>query len=150
VADLVAHIQQANHNERCANYLIAQSAAAFRDWAITAGFYAAVHLAEASFVGHAEIEKAWKEVTGSDPTGGKRHQFRSQIIRQYASDDVYKRYTKLSTASYHVRYLAKHDVKGTQIGPQYYSVADVAKFVKEDLPRIRVELQKAFGTRLTQ
>ena len=57
----MSHIDQANHNEQCAQFLIDDSPQ-FRDWAITAAFYSAVHLAEASFstrsdIGHSATAK---------------------------------------------------------------------------------------------
>ena len=47
MADLADHINQAKHNEACAAHLLSEKT--YRDWAITATFYAAVHFAESAF-----------------------------------------------------------------------------------------------------
>jgi hypothetical protein len=145
VADLMSHIDQANHNEQCARFLI-DDKPEYRDWAITAAFYAAVHLAEASFsthsdIGHSAIAKDKRKDEGI-------HDYRERKIRELARS-AYRSYKKLREASQHARYLALKERSQThQEMMEYYSVSDVRRFIERDLTKVREELAKAFGVNL--
>jgi len=139
VADLISHIEQAKHNEKCAVFLI-DTAPKYRDWAITAAFYAAVHLVEACFttqkaIGHTE--------SAPDRGNQEKHSYRIKKIRHLAPD-AYKSYKRLFDASYNVRYLNNSGSHGLTSAAQYYSEATVRKLVKEHLSVVRTELEKAF------
>jgi hypothetical protein len=141
VPSLVTHISQANHNEDCANLLLS-TAPRYRDWAITAAFYAAVHLAEAAFstrrdVGHTE--------TALDRKDREKHQYRQDKIRELARP-AYASYRKLYNASSVVRYLVVGDDK---LARDYYSSEDARRLVTVHLPTVRQELENAFGIRLS-
>jgi hypothetical protein len=143
VSDLLSHIEQANHNENCAKHLLTQPKAPFRDWAITAAFYCAVHLAEACFstrndIGHTD--------TAPDRGSEEKHHYRSRKIRELASKSAYQSYRKLSEASYHVRYLAMTN-KDRQTILEYYGAKEARQLVGS-LPEIRAELQSTFGIKL--
>jgi hypothetical protein len=140
VADFISHIDQARHNENCARFLV-NTKPEFRDWAITATFYATVHLVEACFttvstIGHTE--------TAPDRHGQEPHGYRSRKVNELAKS-AYKSYRKLYTASYRVRYLAK----GQQIATAYYNEAAVHHFIEIDLPEIRTVLENSFGIKLS-
>lgn len=136
MADFIAHITQAKHNERCANYLL-ENAPEFRDWAITAAFYAAVHLVEACFtsrhdIGHTEtaLDRAQDE---------EKHRYRARKVKELARG-AYDSYKGLYEASSNVRYLTKPI--------EYYDQEAARKFVRKHLLNVRTELEKAFGLNL--
>jgi hypothetical protein len=143
MADLVAHVQQASHNERCANYLLATAPDA-RDWAITAAFYAAVHLLEACFtsvpVGHTE----------SAPDRGDEdpHTYRSRKVRELAGS-AYVSYKKLLNASYHVRYLPATAPGGSRFALEYYDISAARTLVQSSLAEVRAQLQQSFDLDLS-
>lgn len=139
MADLISHINQANHNEDCALFII-DNAPDYRDWAITATFYAAVHLVEACFTTRRDIGH-----TESASGGREKHSFRREKVRILANR-AYHPYRKLFEASNNVRYLTS--TKSAKIAVQYYSEAEVRRFVKEHLVEIRTELEKAFNVNL--
>ncbi|MEW6579651.1 MAG: hypothetical protein AB1435_10705 [Chloroflexota bacterium] len=138
MADLISHIEQARHNEKCANYLL-ENAPEFRDWAITAAFYAAVHLVEACFtsqgdIGHTEtaLERRAKDE--------EKHRYRARKVKELAHG-AYDSYRGLYEASSNVRYLTKPI--------EYYDEEAARKFVRKHLFNVRTELEKAFGLNLT-
>jgi hypothetical protein len=144
VTDLVSHIEQAKHNEKCA-YFLMEKAPEFRDWAITAAFYAAVHLVEACFTSRSEIGHT--EVAQDRASNEEKHRFRSRKVRELANN-AYPSYRKLFEASYNVRYLTKSSSGGQQSAIQYYDEAAARKLVHEDLVKVRTELEKAFELNL--
>lgn len=136
MADFIAHITQAKHNERCANYLL-ENAPEFGDWAITAAFYAAVHLVEACFtsqrdIGHTEtaLDRAQDE---------EKHRYRARKVKELARG-AYDSYKGLYEASSNVRYLTKPI--------EYYDQEAARKFVRKHLLNVRTELEKAFELNL--
>lgn len=142
MASLEAHIRQANHNEACARHVMG-SDDQYRDWAITAAFYAAVHLAEATFYEIPRVkhsDQAWDR--------GKRdpHGYRIDKIRDIAKG-AYKSYKKLYNASRHVRYLT-YMAEGGQFGPAYFTESDAQTLIDIHLETVRSELEKATGTSL--
>lgn len=143
MADLISHINQANHNENCANFLI-DTAPQFRDWAITAAFYAAVHLAEACFTTQRDIGH-----TESAPDRGdvEKHTYRREKVRLLARG-AYGSYKRLFDASFAVRYLERSGSGIHTSAAQYYNVPAVRKLVKEHLPVVRTELEKSLNVNL--
>jgi hypothetical protein len=144
VAEFDAHVAQARHNEECAKAIMETNANA-RDWAITAAFYAAVHLAEACFatrsdIGHTE--------SAQDRAGQEMHRYRRTKIFRIAPN-AYRSYDKLLTASQNVRYLL-NNVRGA--GPpslRYYDEAAARKMLDDILPDFRKELVSAFKAPLS-
>ena len=144
MADLVAHIQQARHNEDCASFLLANNQGA-RDWAITAAFYSAVHLVEACFstvgtIGHSDHAQDTRG--GEDP-----HEYRQRKVLELASS-CYNSYRKLRLASYHVRYLPASAPGGSLFALHYYDIKAARYLVETDLPSIRAELERSFDVKL--
>lgn len=145
MADLLEHLNQANHNEQCANEILAQIPD-FRDWAITSAFYSAVHLAEAVFTSIPEIGHS--EVAQDRATNEEKHRYRSRKVREIARP-AYTNYRKLQEASQNVRYLAQAVSGGQKFSLAYYSQPDVIDMVQAELPQIRSELQSATGVNLS-
>jgi hypothetical protein len=143
VADFIDHIRQAKHNQECATAIMTHMPK-FRDWAITATFYAAVHLAEAGFtrvsVQHSDVTK---------PSNENPHDYRQRMVKDNFGNDCWKRYRKLRIASQTVRYLADWQSNPGKEGMDYYSEAGAEKFLKEDLPYLTVEIGKITGTNLS-
>ena len=144
MADLLAHVEQARHNETCANLILATDVNA-RDWAITAAFYSAVHLVEAGFttmhnIGHSEMAA----------DRGKRglHKYREDKMLG-VSRPAYDSYRKLSNASYNVRYLPSTAPGGSLFALLYYKEPEVRKMLEVYLPTVRSELERALGVRLS-
>jgi hypothetical protein len=137
LADLPAHIKQAKHNQACASFLLVDPQSAFRDWAITTAFYAAVHYAEACFT-TCDI--------GHTPEGANAHAMRAAEIRTRASK-AWVSYRKLQTASYELRYLAG-TLEAIQTWQSVYTDESARRLVQRDLEIVKVELAKAFGVSL--
>ncbi len=133
MASLVEHVAQAKHNLLCATKSLQDGEC--RDWTITAAFYSAVHFAEAGFtsidVGHSESNR---------PQNEEHHAYRGRLVREKYGDTCYRSYRKLQEASYNVRYLALWSSR-PGVGLDYYSQADARKFVEQELPLIRREIQ---------
>jgi hypothetical protein len=142
MADLIAHIEQANHNEECSNFLLANRMEA-RDWAITAAFYAAVHLVEACFTAVGDIGHTEAVCADEEP-----HAYRKRKVLELA-DPAYESYKKLYNASYHVRYLPRTAPGGSRFALRYYGPEDARRFVAQDLPEVRRQLALAFGLNLS-
>ena len=139
--DLITHIGQAVHNERCARFILGQNSD-YRDWAITAAFYAAVHLVEACFttkpdIGHTESAR--------DRGKTEQHRYRSNKINELAQP-AYASYRKLHIASQRLRYLA---MRSPHIATDFYSVDDARQLIEGELPKVQQELEKAFGINLS-
>ena len=134
MASLIDHLQQSKHNAACAAKLLNEKV--YRDWAITATFYAAIHFAEAGF--------SATDVGHSENRGGQAdspHDVRENLIREKFGRDCWRSYRKLREASRNVRYLPDWQTKsGTAL--DYYQHKDAVKFLNEELPRIRSEIQK--------
>jgi hypothetical protein len=135
VPDLPAHVAQAKHNEQCANFLLIQEHARYRDWAITAAFYAAVHLAEACFT---TIPKTARTGSAADLADEGKHTYRQRKIKELAFP-AWRSYRKLQDASYNLRYLARSDWRA------YYNAEAARLLIQDHLPRVRFELERAFG-----
>lgn len=142
MADLVDHINQAKHNAACAAHLLGGKT--YRDWAITATFYAAVHFAEAAFNSLPDVRHS--ETQGISPDSP--HDVREKLIRDKFGEACWKSYKKLRQASNNVRYLASWRSMRTGTALDYYQPADAEKFLSEDLTRVKSEIQKVVKVKL--
>lgn len=131
--DLVAHIQQAKHNEQCAR-MILKTDERYRDWVITSAFYTAVHLTEACFSTRHDI---------MCPPDLEKHTFRSQTIQREAKS-AFPIYRDLRDACWNVRYL-----QGKQPWSKFYDTDYAQNLLDKRLPQFRSEMEKAFGVKLT-
>jgi hypothetical protein len=86
------HLAQARHNEA----LSIRCQERYPDWAITAMFYAALHLLEAHFAGTAGP---------GAPSHYVNHDERRVAVRTRVSSDAYRRYRFLEDSSRTARYL---------------------------------------------
>ena len=145
MADLISHIDQAKHNEKCANLLL-NNAPEFRDWAITAAFYAAVHLVEACFASRDDIRHT--EIALDRAKGEEMHGYRLRKVEKLAGKRAYRSYKKLYNASRDVRYLAKGSDKAL-LAIEYYDEEATRRLVQGDLSHVRTELERAFGLKLS-
>ena len=140
MANLIDHIAQADHNRVCAEKFLNDCQC--RDWAITATFYSALHFVEAGFegtpVGHSV------RICPNDET---EHGFRTKLVRQEYGKTCWRSYRKLSSAAWHVRYLAKSRTAGIAAG--YYSEQNARDLLDIHLVRVRNEAERASGTPLT-
>lgn len=141
MAALIDHVKQAKHNAACAAKLLGENV--YRDWAITATFYAALHFAEAGFaatdVGHSENRGSQAETP---------HDVREGLIREKFGNVCWRSYRKLREASRNVRYLPNWQTK-IDTALDYYQHADAARFLNTELPRIQEEIQKTTKVDLT-
>lgn len=137
--DLVTHVNQAIHNRKCADILLSEHSANYRDWAITAAFYAAVHYAEGSFTTDSAIKNY-------DQDKERRHQFRIETIRKRVGNgsQCWRSYRKLYEASRTVRYLTASMKQAVD----YYSTDEADKLVQIHLENVREGLEKAFKVNL--
>lgn len=142
MADLIEHLKQAQHNASCAAKLLNEKV--YRDWAITATFYAAIHFAEAGFTTTDVVHSENKGSQSESP-----HDVRERLIRDKFGQACWRSYRKLREASRNVRYLPNWQTKTGATALDYYQHADAEKFLKVDLPLIREEIQKTTKINLT-
>ena len=137
MADIIEHIWQARHNEECARFILNEGPK-FRDWAITAAFYAVVHWAEACFT---TLPKQTIQEKQADSNEENAHKVRAAKIQRAVSTLTFTKYRKLQNACWNVRYLGQ--------GPwqKQYNFDTAQEFVNM-VPDIRDELLKAFRVRL--
>ena len=122
MADLLEHLNQAHHNERCAQYIL-DSQPKYRDWAITAAFYAALHYADACYSLPGKADEASAHTVRARQLEGK---CRAAFLI----------YRKLDDASRNVRYL-----RGSGSWQRVYSEENV-KTLLDSLVKFRQELEK--------
>src|SRR5258705_5705908 len=104
MAAAVIHVAQANHNRTVAQSLLTEPR---HDWAITAGFYSAVHSFEALL--YFKPQKHTETSIPTKPDGSQRysrHAWREILVQQYLPEPLAKSFRKLRTASESTRYLA--------------------------------------------
>jgi hypothetical protein len=131
MAPYQAHLDQARHNTELAQYLAQDMV--YKDWVITAAFYAAVHYVEAAFA-----KRGWH----GDQTGGESpHIWRLNQLRQRKEypTDCWKAYKSLYESSRKVRYLLLWQ-ETSSVANSYYSDDDVRQFLTEDLQTIQNSL----------
>ena len=138
MSSLQAHLQQARHNESLARQLLASLE--YKDWITTVTFYAAIHYVEAAFFQNPEIVHTETGITPNYPGG--YYGYRSDMILQYHSSEVYQSYHKLYQQSRIARYLYFPMAREFLEKPvqEYFSDDDVEGFFQKDLATIRQSL----------
>lgn len=110
-----SHLKQAQHNERLAKKL-AQEPMEYKDWVITALFYATIHYVEAFWA-----RDGWhsNDHTERDDYIKRRFYGKTAGIRLH--------YKSLKESCWNVRYLCK-DTTRTDCAVDYYSEKDIIGF----------------------
>lgn len=109
MASREVHLAQAGHNERFADELT--QTMRYKDWVITAAFYAAVHYAEAFFFSIKGVKHSETSVP-RDERGKPRvslHTWRKTVLLDHCTGVAYTCYRNLQEASETARYLCADD-----------------------------------------
>jgi hypothetical protein len=130
MANLLDHLNQAEHNESFAAQLDGDPDLRYWDWLITVAFYAAVHYVEALFFVHREIGHTETACPDLD-----RHAFRARKVKDLLGTKCWRSYRKLQDSSYNVRYLDL--AKPTKIAVQYYSRNDAKNMYSTHMAKVR-------------
>ncbi len=138
MASLQAHLRQARHNESLARQLLASLE--YKDWIITATFYAAIHYVEAAFFQNPKIVHT--EISKPRNYKGSYHDYRTEMILENYSFKVWQSFRKLYEQSRIARYLhfpAEREFLEKPV-QEYFSNSDVKGFFQRDLATIRQSL----------
>ena len=127
------HLAQARHNTELAEFLA--QGMKYKDWVITAAFYAAVHYVEAMLY---RDHKWHSEKECGD--GRSPHAWRLQCLRELSTPQCWVQYRDLYDASKKVRYLGLWEKRGSRTADTYFQEEDVRRFLEQNLPTIRSEL----------
>lgn len=131
LAEHVLHWAQGEHNNTFAAELVSEEQVKFKDWAIIAAFYAAVHYVEAA------RDKKFHQHSYD-------HGMRSEFVSQNFAKNVEAAYRKLYQQSLLLRYLSYESKKAQTPGGDFYDDETVKKFVNRDLNTIKTSMA-AFG-----
>lgn len=123
MAECEIHLIQADHNRDCARMLTANPPAAYRDWAVIAAFYAALHYLEALLTTTEE-----KHSLGS-------HADRVKLAGTYLGS-AYFTYWNLYQTSRDLRYLEKNNSADKVCG-KWLPKTEVRTMVRDDLDKLR-------------
>lgn len=137
MADIIEHIWQARHNEECAQFILSTEPK-YRDWAITAAFYAAIHWAEACFT---TLPTQTDSEKSSEANEENAHRRRAIKVQNAVPGVTFKKYRKLQNACWNVRYL------GQGLWQKLYTLKDAQDLVNT-VPEIRIGLLKTFHVKL--
>jgi len=116
------HVVQANHNLELAEELVARNPLKFKDWAIIAAFYSAVHFIE-----------AFRANLGSH---SRNHEDRLKFVRDNAERKIEFKFKRLYQNSRSLRYLLNHG-KNSPKG-DWFKDNTVKERVKKDLFTIQI------------
>jgi len=140
MASREVHLAQACHNEALANLLT--QTMEYRDWVITAAFYAAVHYAEAFFFSVQGIEHSETSVDRDEQ--GKLldsiHRWRRRLLQVHSTGVAYVCYRNLQEASEIARYLGADKVVVTGTACDFFPVDAVMVLLGVDLSNLKKEL----------
>ena len=150
LSDRIAHIRQAQHNEELAKKLV-EDGYQFKDWAVTAAFYAALHYFEARL--HQEPPFTYPGISGrifhsesSIPTYDNsaryrysNHGWREQLIRRNCDRATVTAYRELRDASQIARY--HEGVVASTTAHEHYSNQEVERLITTLLERVKVGLE---------
>ena len=147
VSDRFPHIEQARHNETLAIDLV-NSGYRFKDWSITAAFYAAIHYFEARLhddprYTHREASNRIDHSEDSVPiTTGHRnyspHAWRERLLRSNCDPQTWRAYRTLRVASETARYHAGNAISST--AHNYFTDQDVDQHVITHLGQVKLGL----------
>lgn len=145
------HIQQARHNKKLASVLLLLHLP-FKDWIVTACFYAAVHLAEALFYilsplgcQHSNTQRPPQQRYQRIGNHGWRKELIRNLVRSSSLSrqflNIYKNLHQQSTIS---RYLVSPRRRGpgvsiNTLSNSYFSPHDIKGFLKTDLAALEAE-----------
>lgn len=150
MADLSIHLLQAEHNEKLAQFLLDKP---FFDWAITACFYAAIHLFEARlFFDSADVSNKHSESSIPVDANGEfkysSHSWRAKQIFDHYSQKTWKAFRSLKEASETARYLSHYvDIKSKAVAfervPSFniFKVENAKFALEKDLAEMKNELK---------
>jgi len=147
MADFATHLIQADHNTEVAKKLSKEPP--FHDWAVTASFYAAIHLFEA-WLFH-RPEKHAETSIPRDANGRMEvsvHSWRERLIERNLSKAHFQAFRLLRDSSETARYLTLYRM-GSSGSPSWISMgawdylkpSDVKDMVEEDLRDLREGLK---------
>lgn len=125
------YINQAKHNKACASEL-AQTGR-YKDWAVTATFYSAIHYVEAGL--------EWMRRSHPNkncPAGVSIHDVREAIVKSMFRNCYYQ-YRDLRIASQNARYL-QDNVAGS--ASSYFTQAAVNEFITVNLQQVQNEVER--------
>lgn len=135
-----AHIDQAKHNRNFAKQLL-QVAPEFRDWAVIAAFYAAVHYVEACFY---EVPAIKHSDHRANP-----HNFRKVELAKCSSKELYLHYNLLFEAAHKARYLQSAMTRSSAVASLRLISTDAARtLIEVDLPTVQELLEKEYHVKL--
>jgi len=138
MANSSVHLSQARHNEEVADRLISDPP--YHDWAITAGFYAAIHYFESWLFNkpeqHSETSRP-KNPNGSLPSV---HAWRLHLIQQKLTPEAFKSYEKLKVSSENARYLDFPNALANFTAFDYFTPTEAEKLVRKNLGVFKGEL----------
>ena len=147
MSDREPHIEQARHNEGLARELAADGYR-FRDWSITAAFYAAVHYFEARLHDQPEFTHPGASVPISHTedsvprTNGRMryspHAWREELLRANCDMQTWRAYRSLRVASETARYHAGNTIPST--AHDYFTDLDVDRYVATHLGQVKLGL----------
>jgi hypothetical protein len=131
------HVAQARHNTSLAEDLAHDMV--YKDWIVTAAFYAAVHYVEAMFY----RERQWH--TEKDRGGIPAHQWRVERLEAMTVGGKIPHrcwliYKNLQQASNQARYLELWETRGGKTAADYFSEQTTRAFLTQDLETLKSEL----------
>lgn len=138
MANLIDYISQANHNKACAQALA--TGGRFKDWAITAAFYAALHYVE-SGLESTGLQHSQK----SCPDRVALHSHRESLVKT-SFPACWRQYRNLHEACDNVRYLL---INRSGNATSYYTQEEVNDFISVDLRRVQDVIERVAGRSLS-
>ena len=128
----------------------------FRDWIVTACFYAAVHIAEGLFHVLSPLGKKHSENTMPAWFKGSTHGWRKKLINELVNSGNLSReflniYKNLHTQSTISRYLVYPSRGGSSVSintlsSNHFSLNDIKSFIKTDLAKLEDEAKHYIST----
>ncbi|MHC1760504.1 MAG: hypothetical protein AB9917_13550 [Negativicutes bacterium] len=134
------HWEQGEHNENFATDLATSSPADYKDWAVVATFYAAVHFVESYVI--AVYNKNSDVLCKTSPTANNPHNFRQDIVAQDFNSEALRKYKSLRNASNIARYLRINGYDINVARGNYFPDNAVLDFIAADLSVVKGEIQK--------
>jgi hypothetical protein len=134
------HAAQAEHNRTVARSLLEPPR---HDWAITVGFYCAIHSFEAFLYLKPQQHTETSIPVGSNGPQMSPHAWRDTLVQQYLPKDLARTYRKLRTASQTSRYLSD-PTGGAALGVpahSHFTLAAARSLIELELERLHRALR---------